>query len=147
MVNVNSASSVVAIALISLSTAYFVRATPFGQDAQRPFQLVEGSLRSQSAADGSRNPAMEYALKALGQASAQVIDTFETVMAELGDVSKHLTWSLPKKVVIPRPSGWDYTVSSAALPDHALRVKKPRSLGVDHVKQVLSHNVSCSDQL
>jgi hypothetical protein len=89
---------------------------------------------------GSRLPSMESALNALRGASAQVVETFESVMSELGDSSKHLTWSLPKKAVEARPNDWDFTVSTTALPEHSLRVKKPNNLGVDDVKQVPKKN-------
>jgi hypothetical protein len=138
MVKLDLASSALATVVISLWSSCFAHATPF-LGGQKPFQL-NGIWFKQTDRPGhnGRNAAMEYGLKALTQASAQVIETFETVMAELGDISRHMTWSLPKKNVTPRPDGWDYTVSSGVLPDHALRVKKPKSLGVDHVKQVLN---------
>jgi len=79
---------------------------------------------------------MESTLNALRGASTQVLETFESVMSELGDTSNRLTWSLPKKAVQARPNGWDFTVSTTALPEHSLRVKKPSDLGVDDVKQV-----------
>jgi hypothetical protein len=139
MVKLNLSSSVVAVALVCLSTGYVAHATPFLHGGQTPFHLSESSTHRDNPGSGGRPAAIEYALKALTEASAQVLETFETVMAELGDVAKDMTWSLPKKNITPRPHGWDYTVSSAALPDHALRVKKPNSLGVDHVKQVCIH--------
>jgi hypothetical protein len=121
----------------ALLTAGIVNGTPFGSKSpQTPFNLPQDNLRS--SVSTSRNAAMEYAMKTLTGVSSQVVETFETVMGELSDVSKHLTWSLPEKAVKPRPEGWAYTVSSAALPEHALRVKKPDRLGVDDVKQVIS---------
>ena|ERR1700676_534098 len=142
MVKINLASSVAATALIALSASYSAHAKPFITGPQTAFQLGDPSAQqSHSSANGGRNAAMEYAMKALTGVSAQVAETFETVMAELGDVSKHMTWSLPKKVVTPRPDGWDATVSSAALPEHSLRVKTPNSLGVDDVKQVIIHTL------
>jgi len=132
-----SLRSVLSAAFISLSlTNNYVQATPFiNKSPQQPFNLPNHATHESHKAD--RTPAMEYALKALSHASAQVIETFETVMAELDDVAKQLTWSLPKKSVRQRPDGWDYKVASAALPEHRLRVKKPNGLGVDDVKQVL----------
>jgi hypothetical protein len=122
----------------ALLTAGIVNGTPFGSKSpQTPFNLPQDNVKS-PASSISRNAAMEYAMKTLTGVSSQVVETFETVMGELSDVSKHLTWSLPEKAVKPRPEGWAYTVSSAALPEHALRVKKPDSLGVDDVKQVIS---------
>jgi hypothetical protein len=138
MVKLNLTSSALATVVVSLWSGHFAHATPF-LGGQKPFQLNDVSLKqTDRPGHNGRNAAMEFGLKALTQASAQVIETFETVMAELGDISRHMTWSLPKKNVTPRPDGWDYTVASGALPDHALRVKKPKSLGVDRVKQVLN---------
>ena len=122
----------------ALLTAGIVNGTPFGSKSpQTPFNLPQDNVKSPISST-SRNAAMEYAMKTLTGVSSQVVETFETVMGELSDVSKHLTWSLPEKAIKPRPEGWAYTVSSAALPEHALRVKKPDSLGVDDVKQVIS---------
>ena len=106
---------------------------------QKPFNLPKEEAASKQeyrpAKDGSRFPSMNVALKALNEVSSQAIETFETVMSELGDVSKHLTWSLPQKEVELRHD-WDFTVSTSALPEHSLRVKEPDNLGVDDVKQV-----------
>ena len=111
---------------------------------QKPFNLPKEEAVSKQeyrpAKDGSRFPSMDVALKALSEASSQVIETFETVTSELGDVSKHLTWSLPQKEVKARPHDWDFTVSTSALPEHSLRVKTPDGLGVDDVKQVCAHS-------
>ena len=124
---------------IAVCTACFSVATPLDHKlSQKPFKLGEQTPQAAHGSADGRSPAVENALKALSQASSQVIKTFETVMADLSDVSRHLTWSLPRKVVTPRLGGWDYTVSSAALPEHSLRVKQPNSLGVDDVKQVRS---------
>lgn len=107
---------------------------------QKPFNLPKEEAASKQeyrpAKDGSRFPSMNVALKALNEVSSQAIETFETVMSELGDVSKHLIWSLPQKEVKVRPYDWDFTVSTSALPEHSLRVKEPDNLGVDDVKQV-----------
>lgn len=130
----------------ALLTAGIVNGSPFGSKSpQTPFNLPEHKHVSSPASAG-RNAAMEYAMKALTGVSSQVVETFETVMGELSDVSKHLTWSLPEKEATRRLDGWEYTVSSAALPEHALRVKKPDSLGVDDVKQVSSayYGLICS---
>lgn len=122
----------------AISAACLVVATPFDHKlSQKTFRLGAQIPHVTSSANG-RSAAIEKALKALDQVSSQVIETFESVMGELGDISKHLTWSLPKKVATPRLAGWDYTVSSTALPEHSLRVKQPNSLGVDDVKQVHS---------
>lgn len=128
---------------ILLATAIFTAccsvATPLDHKlSQIPFKLGGQVPQAPHRSADGRGPAFKNALKALSQASSQVIETFETVMAELSDVSRHLTWSLPRKVVTPRLDGWDHTVSSAALPEHSLRVKQPNSLGVDDVKQVRS---------
>ena len=129
------------ILLSVLLTTYLAHANPL---IQKPFYLPKEEAASKQAhrppSDGNRFPSMDVALKALDEASSQVIETFETVMSELGDVSKHLTWSLPKKEVKARPYEWDFTVSTSALPEHSLRVKKPGSLGVDDVKQVCAHS-------
>ena len=112
--------------------------SPLSQNAgaQTPFRLSKGESTLHPVVGVNRLPSIESALTALRGASAQVVETFENVMSELGDASKHLTWSLPRKTVKSRPDEWDFKVSSDALPDHALRVKKPNSLGVDDVKQV-----------
>jgi hypothetical protein len=127
------------IILLSLVlTTYLTHANPL---IQKPFNLPKEEAQThRSANDGSRFPSKDVALKALSEASYQVIETFEIVMSELGDVSKHLTWSLPKKEVKARPHDWDFTVSTSALPEHSLRVKKPNSLGVDDVKQACTLN-------
>ena len=123
----------------ALSTVCLSAATPLGHKlSQTPFKLGAQVPQAAHGSPDGRSPALEHALKTLSQVSSQVIETFETVMADLSDVSRHLTWSLPRKVATPRLSGWDYTVSSAALPEHSLRVKQPNSLGVDDVKQVRS---------
>ena len=130
------------IILLSLVlTTYLTHANPLIQKPfSRPKEEAASTQTHRPANDGSRFPSKDVALKALSEASSQVIETFEIVMSELGDVSKHLTWSLPKKEVKARPHGWDFTVSTSALPEHSLRVKKPNSLGVDDVKQVCTLN-------
>ena len=129
-------SSLKVLLATAVSVASFTTATPFDhKPSQKTFKLGAQLPQVASSAPG-RSAAIENALKALTQVSSQVLDTFESVMGELSDVSKHLTWSLPQKLATPRLSGWDYTVSSAALPEHSLRVKQPNSLGVDNVKQV-----------
>ena len=111
----------------ALLTAGIVNGTPFGSKSpQTPFNLPQDNVKSPISST-SRNAAMEYAMKTLTGVSSQVVETFETVMGELSDVSKHLTWSLPEKAIKPRPEGWAYTVSSAALPEHAGRRPKPGS--------------------
>jgi hypothetical protein len=136
-----------------LSLLLIANASPLIQNnaAQTHFSLSKEQSESthhhhhHHVADNSRMPSMESALNALRGASAQVVETFESVMSDLGDVSKHLTWSLPQKAVSARPDGWDFTVSTTALPQHSLRVKKPNNLGVDDVKQVqkLTHVKRC----
>jgi len=124
-----------------LSLLLIANASPLIQNNadQTHFSLSKEQSESthhHHVADNSRMPSMESALNALRGASAQVVETFESVMSELGDASKHLTWSLPQKAVNARPHDWDFTVSTTALPEHSLRVKKPNNLGVDDVKQV-----------
>jgi len=128
-------------ALPLLSLLFTANASPLIQNnvPQTHFSLSkehsESTLYHHVAGD-SRLPSMESALNALRGVSAQVVETFESVMSELGDASKHLTWSLPRKSAEARPNDWDFTVSTTALPEHSLRVKKPNNLGVDDVKQV-----------
>jgi hypothetical protein len=128
-------------ALPLLSLLLTAKASPLTQNnaPQIHFSLSKEQFESTNHNHhvvGNRLPSMESALNALRGASAQVVETFESVMSELGDASKHLTWSLPKKTVEVRPNDWDFTVSTTALPEHSLRVKKPNNLGVDDVKQV-----------
>lgn len=129
------------ILLSLVLTAYLTHANPL---LQKPLTILkeETTLKQEHrpAKDGSHSTSMDVALKALNEASSQVIETFEAVMSELGDVSKYLTWSLPEKEVNARPHDWDFTVSTSALPEHALRVKNPDSLGVDDVKQACTHS-------
>ena len=114
-----------------------VTASPYGYpNGQKPFISPESSTQSFNSRTRPL-PGLVSALDALKETTPHVIETFETVMAELSDVSKHLTWDLPKKHVTPRPHEWDYTVSTPALPEHRLRVKQPYKLGVDDVKQVI----------
>ena len=129
------------ILLSLVLTPYVAHANPF---IQKPLNILNAEATSKQehrpAKDGSHSTSMDVALKALNEASSQVIETFEAVMSELGDVSKHLTWSLPKKEVNARPQDWEFTVSTSALPEHALRVKEPDNLGVDDVKQACTHS-------
>jgi hypothetical protein len=123
-----------------LSLLLIANASPLIENnAQTHFSLSKDKVESthhQHVASTNRVPSLESALNALRGASVQVVETFESVMSELGDASKHLTWSLPQKAVNARPGDWDFTVSTHALPEHSLRVKKPNNLGVDDVKQV-----------
>jgi len=127
--------------LFSLSLVFtaVTHASPLTQ--QIPFQhpaLAAKAASTSSAKWADRLPCLDVALQSLLDASAQVIETFESVMSEFRDAANDLTWTLPKKNVVPRPThDWDFSVSSSALPEHSLRVKKPDSLGVDDVKQVL----------
>ena len=108
-------------------------------EPQKPFNIPkQNPLFAHHSATGGRLPSLDVALKSLGEASSQVIETFENVMSELGDDAKRMTWSLPQKAVKARPHDWDFTVSTTALPEHSLRVKTPDGLGVDDVKQVPS---------
>jgi hypothetical protein len=128
-----------AVLLCIFSAHICVSATPYIQKTfQKPFKLATPDAEpAHSPADPATLPSLDSALKALSEVSYQVIETFETVMSELGgEVTKYLSWSLPQKEVTHRPHDWDYTVSTTALPEHSLRVKKPRGLGVDDVKQV-----------
>jgi hypothetical protein len=107
--------------------------------SQKPFRLpnILGSSNHGSHNKASY-PALDRALKSLSGVSQQVVETFESVMSELGsDVFKHLTWTLPHKDVVSRPDReWRYRVSSDATPEHSLRIREPKNLGVDDVKQV-----------
>ena len=124
-------------------------ASPFIQNgAQKAFQLPNGPVHANQRKllhdDGQSS--LSKAIEALKEASPRVVDTFNSVMSELGDVARDLTWSLPQKEVLPRPHDWDFTVSSKALPGHSLRIKEPKSLGVDNVKQVsLTYVQRCAD--
>jgi hypothetical protein len=125
------------VLLFLVLTTYLANATPFILDGtQKPFQIPKSVSQSvhHTNIDG-RVPCLDIALKSLGEASSQTIETFENVMSELGDVSKHMTWSLPQKKANARLHDWDFTVSTTALPEHSLRVKRPNNLGVDNVKQ------------
>jgi hypothetical protein len=124
--------------LFVLSFVLLTLATPFvPNESQKVFNIPKQNPQSgHHSATGSRLPSLDVALESLGEASSQVIETFENVMSELADDAKHMTWSLPQKAVKARPHDWDFTVSTTALPEHSLRVKKPDSLGVDDVKQV-----------
>jgi hypothetical protein len=129
---------------LSLVFAAATHASPLTQ--QIPFQhpavhpavaATTPTSASASAKWADRLPCLDVALQSLRDASAQVLDTFEAVMSEFRDAANDLTWTLPKKNIVPRPDkDWDFSVSSSALPEHALRVKKPDGLGVDDVKQV-----------
>src|SRR6266496_254370 len=146
MAHQHSTVSLSTFILLSLVlTTYLARANPF---VQNPFNLPKEEPTSKQlhspAQDGGRFPSMDVALEALSEASSEVIEIFETVMSELGNVSKHLTWSLPQKEVKARPHDWDFKVSTSALPEHSLRVKNPDSLGVDDVKQVCADNWRCT---
>lgn len=118
----------------------FVGASPFGQKApQKAFQLpteyVHSKQHQPSHDDGQSS--WSKAIDALKEASPQVLDTFTSVMSELGDAAPSLTWTLPQKDVLPRPNDdWDFIVSSKVLPGHSLRIKEPKKLGADNVKQV-----------
>jgi len=122
--------------LFGLYLAFFVSASPFRQPGtQKPF-VHSQDPSVPPAVSLSRLPAVQSALKSLRDASPQVIETFEKVMAELGDISQSLTWMLPQKQVVPRPNDWDFTITTKALPEHSLRIKQPNELGVDDVRQV-----------
>jgi hypothetical protein len=122
------------------SFVLLIVATPLvPNEHQKPFNIPKQTPQPpHHSATGGRLPSLDVALKSLDEASLQLIETFENVMSELGDNAKHMTWSLPQKAVKARPHDWDFTVSTTALPEHSLRVKKPDSLGVDDVKQVPS---------
>jgi hypothetical protein len=124
---------------LSLVFAAATHASPLTQ--QIPFQHPAVAATSASAKWADRLPCLDVALQSLRDASAQVLDTFESVMSEFRDAANDLTWTLPKKNIVPRPdNNWDFSVSSSALPEHSLRVKKPNGLGVDDVKQVCFYN-------
>ena len=142
MARQHSTLSLSTFILLSLVlTTYLGHANP---SVQKPFNIhkEEGASKQlhNPAKDGGRFPSMDVALEALSEASSQVIEIFETVMSELGDVSKHLTWSLPQKEVKARPHDWEFKVSTSVLPEYSLRVKIPNNLGVDDVKQVCAYN-------
>lgn len=125
---------------LSLVFAAATHASPLTQ--QIPFQHPALTATTPTSAAASakwadRLPCLDVALQSLRDASAQVLDTFESVMSEFRDAANDLTWTLPRKNIVPRPDhDWDFSVSSSALPEHSLRVKKPNGLGVDDVKQV-----------
>src|SRR5579862_7075721 len=120
--------------ILALLFTCSVLASPFGiPKGQNPF--IE-SPPQKAQRESARLSGILIALDSLKEASPQAIETFEKVMAELSDISEHLTWRLPEKKIASRPTGWDYTVSSSVLPEHRLRIKQPNKLGVDDVKQV-----------
>ena len=127
-------SLLVPVLLSFIATSFLANANPL---IQKPFTLPKDTAKqSYSPLTDGRPPPLDIALKALNEASSQVIETFENVMSELGDISNQFTWSLPKKEVTGPRHDWDFRVSTSVLPEHSLRVKKPDSLGVDDVKQV-----------
>jgi hypothetical protein len=130
-------SSIVSVLLPLLVHVASISATPFLRDGpQLPFGLSEHLSRlAQSSTTDNRPASLKAALGSLHDASGKVVKTFEDVMAEIPEVSSRLTWELPQKSANKRLD-WDFTVSSEALPEHALRVKDPQELGVDDVKQV-----------
>jgi len=130
--------STVFLAAEALLLSGFVGASPFGQKTpQKAFQLPKGYVDTkQKPSHDDGQSSWSKAIEALKEASPQVLDTFTSVMSELGDAARSLTWTLPQKDVLPRPNDWDFIVSSKALPGHSLRIKEPKSLGVDNVKQV-----------
>jgi hypothetical protein len=67
----------------------------------------------------------------------QTTETYQQVVAELGDDGFPFSWSVPPKEASKRVGVWEYSVASTALPDHSLRIKQPTGLGVDDVKQVI----------
>lgn len=97
-----------------------------------PNKYLEASDRPSSM---HRHPGFEVVLEAFKAASPRTQEMFEAFLSGLADDSEHLDLSLPQKDVTLRPA-WDFTVSTAALPEHSLRVKRPNSLGVDDTKQV-----------
>jgi hypothetical protein len=119
-----------------LSLDFAANASPLTQITFQSPNAKAGQTDKIAMASGDRLPCLEAALQSLHHASSQVLETFELIMSEFHDAAKDLTWTLPKKNILPRPTDWDFTISSSALPDHSLRVKKPNSLGVDDVKQV-----------
>jgi len=129
---------------LCLSLAFAAHASPLTQITfQNP--RPENADAPGLAHDGAdRLPCLNFALQSLRDASSQVLETFESVMSELRDAARDMTWSLPKKNVVPRPDDWDFIVSSSALSEHSLRVKRPDGLGVDDVKQVYAELSSFS---
>jgi len=118
---------------LCLSLTFAAHASPLTQITFQHHRPKNADVPSDGA---DRLPCLNFALQSLREASSQVIETFESVMAEFRDVARDMTWSLPKKHVVPRPNDWDFIVSSSALAEHSLRVKRPEGLGIDDVKQV-----------
>lgn len=129
-----SPASFPCLLIFCLLLVFVANASPFTQITFQNPHPTDGITTTKW---GDRLPCLDVALQSLSDASFEVLETFESVMSELRDAARELTWTLPEKNVLPRPSkDWDFTVASSALPEHALRVKKPKSLGVDDVKQV-----------
>jgi len=107
------------------------------QNAQQKTFNLPPKYREESDSPSSRHrhPGYEVAAEAFKAASPQVQEMFEAFISGLDDDFEHLTLSPPQKNVTLRPA-WDFTVSTTALPEHSLRVKRPNSLGVDDTKQV-----------
>ncbi len=65
----------------------------------------------------------------------EAAQVWEQMSIDMPIAVSEMTWTLPKKQVEKKQSGWDHVVKLESLPEHQLRVKKPLALGVDDVKQ------------
>jgi len=128
------------VVLLCVSLAFSAHASPLTQ-----ITFQNPGLKNGPAHEGpDRLPCLDVAFQSLRDASSQVLETFESVTSEFHDAVRDMTWTLPKKNVVPRSDNWDFNVSSSALPDHSLRGKRPDGLGVDDVKQVYAQSCPLS---
>jgi hypothetical protein len=131
------------VALPLLAQIGSVSASPLIHDEeQSPFGLSEPfSKAAQSSAPKYPSASLEAEIKLLLNIIEDLAEeATDDVFGFTGGLMRDWTYS---KESHPR-SDWDITVSSEALPDHALRVRSPEDLGIDDVKQVLANCGNCS---